>query len=497
MRRKTVSGIMLTLLLIGMLILTFNIQPVKSEPTTIIVPDDYEKIQWAIGNASDGDTIFVRADIYYEHLTIDKSISLIGENKHNTIIDGNGTGTVVEITANNVSINGFTIQNSAWPDHHGIYVYCSSGNNISGNIITNNGGGIHTMRSYYTPNFITGNIISNNWEGICLDDYGYTVLMNNTISHNNLGITLCAWMGVLPRIFHNNFIDNADQGYRIAAYALWDDGYPSGGNYWSDYTGVDVKSGPNQDQPGSDGIGDTPYVFDYGNIDNYPLMYPWGAPPPPSYTLTIYSSPTGVTFTVDGVSRTTPWSGTYSEGASVSLVMPEIHTVGDARYYWSQWSDGNTSRSRTVTMNTDITLTAYYTGPYYQLTVTSSPITGISFTINGAPKTTPYTEWLLEGSYTLVMPETHNGYVWSHWLEDGDTNRIKTITLQGTTWTAVYEPAPKPVGGKATPINIPMNKPETPTLWIWLTTIILSLVLAGVYVKKRKRNTRTLPYVKC
>jgi len=48
---------------------------------------------------------------------------------------------------------------------------------------------------------------------------------------------------------------------------------------------------------------------------------------------------------------------------------------------------------------------------------------------------------------------------------------------------------PPPVGGKATPINIPMDKPETPTLWIWLTTITLSLVVTVVYVKKRKRHT--------
>jgi len=208
----------------------------------------------------------------------------------------------------------------------------------------------------------------------------------------------------------------------------------------------------------------------------------------PAYTLTIYSSPTGVTFIVDGVSRTTPWSGTYSENTSVSLIMPEIHTVGDARYYWNQWSDGNTSRSRTVTMTANITLTAYYTGPYYELTVTSSPMTGITFTIDGLSRTTPYTEWLLEGSYTLIMPQTHNGYVWSHWLEDGDTNRIKTITLPGTTWTAVYEPAPEPVGGKATPINMPIIKPELPTPWIWLSTIILSMVATGIYLKKRKRN---------
>jgi hypothetical protein len=56
---------------------------------------------------------------------------------------------------------------------------------------------------------------------------------------------------------------------------VWDDGYPSGGNYWSDYKGIDVKSGPNQDQPRSDGIGDTPYVIDANNQDRYPLMNPY------------------------------------------------------------------------------------------------------------------------------------------------------------------------------------------------------------------------------
>ena len=167
------------------------------------------------------------------------------------------------------------------------------------------------------------------------------------------------------------------------------------------------------------------------------------------YTLTIWSSPSGVTFAVDNVSHTTPSSRTYGEGASVSLIMPEIYTVGDARYYWNQWSDGKTSRSRTVTMDTDITLTAYYAEPYYELIVASSPITGITFTVDGVPKTTLYTEWLPEGSYSLIMPETHNGYVWSHWLEDGDPNRTKTITLPGTTWTGVFVFAVQPHGPEA------------------------------------------------
>jgi hypothetical protein len=52
----------------------------------------------------------------------------------------------------------------------------------------------------------------------------------------------------------------------------WDVGYPFGGNYWSDYAGVDLKSGPSQDMPGSDGMGDTRYVIDDNNTDRYPLM---------------------------------------------------------------------------------------------------------------------------------------------------------------------------------------------------------------------------------
>jgi PKD repeat protein len=204
------------------------------------------------------------------------------------------------------------------------------------------------------------------------------------------------------------------------------------------------------------------------------------------YTLTIHSIPSGVTFTVDSVSHTTSWSGTYDEGTSVSLVMPETHTIGDAKYYWSQWSDGVTSRSRTVTMDTDITLTGQFTGPYYELTVTSSPITGILFTINGISHTTPYTEMLPEDPYILEMPETHNGYVWFHWLEDGDTNRMKTITLPGTTWTGVYKPKapPAPVGG----VWVPINKFELLAPWITLASLITVAALSIVYAKHKKKQ---------
>jgi len=63
--------------------------------------------------------------------------------------------------------------------------------------------------------------------------------------------------------------------FSYASTNIWDDGYPSGGNYWSDYNGTDLFSGPYQNITGSDGIGDTPYVIDENNRDRYPLMKPW------------------------------------------------------------------------------------------------------------------------------------------------------------------------------------------------------------------------------
>ena len=80
--------------------------------TTIIVPDDYPTIQEAINNANNGDTIFVRVGTYYENLVVDKSITLTGENKETTIIDGGKKENVTKIIADHVTISGFTITNS-------------------------------------------------------------------------------------------------------------------------------------------------------------------------------------------------------------------------------------------------------------------------------------------------------------------------------------------------------------------------------------------------
>jgi len=76
------------------------------------------------------------------------------------------------------------------------------------------------------------------------------------------------------KFFHNNFVDNTQHVYvAFSGYANhWDDGYPSGGNYWSDYLGMDLNSGPYQNETGRDGISEIVCTIDADNTDHYPLM---------------------------------------------------------------------------------------------------------------------------------------------------------------------------------------------------------------------------------
>jgi parallel beta-helix repeat protein len=134
-------------------------------------------------------------------------------------------------------------------------------------------------------NNISRNFVSNNYIGISLysaSRYISNDISNNIVLNNHYGLWL--YWGIDNKIYHNNFINNQiqamDQCFPNTAH-IFDNGYPSGGNYWSDYTGVDLFSGPYQNETGSDGIGDTPHTFpDFpGGQDRYPLMNPWTTTP--------------------------------------------------------------------------------------------------------------------------------------------------------------------------------------------------------------------------
>jgi parallel beta-helix repeat protein len=184
MKNKAVSGLMLTLLLTSMSTFASSLQPIEAEPTTIVVPDDYAKIQWAIGNATTGDTIFVRAGTYYEHLYIDKSLSLIGENRSTTIIDGYATGTVITIPASNVMVSQFTIQNSG-PTAHGVGIFFSNHNMLINNTVRGNGEGIHlyeTSDNTLRNNNVTGNLYNFGVRGVSLLHFIHDIDISNTVN---------------------------------------------------------------------------------------------------------------------------------------------------------------------------------------------------------------------------------------------------------------------------------------------------------------------------
>ncbi len=171
----------------------------------------------------------------------------------------------------------------------------SENNSIQYNtIFSNTNDGIHfehTVRGYHSNNIIFNNNLSGNKRGIyMIMSADNQIIYNNIISNAEVGIHLdmCMGGGQNNVIHHNNFIYNGENQSHEWGGPLnyWDDGYPSGGNFWSDYTGVDNFSGPNQDIPGSDGIGDTPYEIPCSycyenNEDKYPLMESWGKKRPP------------------------------------------------------------------------------------------------------------------------------------------------------------------------------------------------------------------------
>ena len=115
------------------------------------------------------------------------------------------------------------------------------------------------------------------YDGIWLDGSSNNSVSGNNITANN-GYGIIIYESSDNIIYHNNFIDNTQQ-VDLGDYVLtnvWDNGYPPGGNYWSDYE----ERYPNATEIDGSCTWDTPYVIYENNQDNYPLMNPWTSIPP-------------------------------------------------------------------------------------------------------------------------------------------------------------------------------------------------------------------------
>jgi len=206
-KRGLVLGIIV--LFIGACVIPSTVGIIK-EKIIFNHPTSRGYIQDLIDNASPGDTIYIPSGIYYENIIINKSISLIGEDKDTTIFDGGGIGDVVYVSADGVKINFFTIQNSGQWSFAGINLF-SNYNMIIDNIVYNNNyNGIGLSHSKY--NTIQGNTInSNNYYGIDLISSNDNIIIGNTISSNKYnGIGLSQSNG--NTFIGNNISSNKDYG---------------------------------------------------------------------------------------------------------------------------------------------------------------------------------------------------------------------------------------------------------------------------------------------
>lgn len=294
---------------------------------------DYIRIQDAIDNASDGDTVYVYSGTYKENVVINKRVNLIGEHKETTIIDGGGKEDVVYVCVNHVNVSNLTITNSGsgWDDagiklnsfytmvtkciiknnDFGVYLDHSSNNQITDCNIFSNDIGIITVCSsnntitgcdiqfnrdygvklFYSSNYneITDCIISSNDGGILMISSSNNLIENCSVYLNEYdGVIITGEYHAhssYNKIIHSAICSNNRYGVYLMLYSdnnlVYYNDFINNANHASD---SDVNSWDNGSKGNywgdytspdvdDDGIGDTPYsIYGGDNEDRYPLM---------------------------------------------------------------------------------------------------------------------------------------------------------------------------------------------------------------------------------
>ena len=283
---RTALGIMLAILLVSIAALSSSV-PTARAITTIYIQAD--------GTISPTDAPIQRnGDVYTLTGNINSDADGIVIERNNTVLDGagytlQGTNTPSSIGIYTSGISSVTIRNiNVKAFESGILLDAySTFNQIIKNKVEDNDYGINCWAYSDSNSIIGNNITANHLVGIWIaGSSNINVSENNITGNSQYGMSLESSSN--SSVFHNNFINNANQIHIYDSTSFWDNGYPSGGNYWSDYNGVDARCGPNQDHPGGDGIGDTPYTIDSNNVDRYPLMNPWT--PPSGHNVAVISA---------------------------------------------------------------------------------------------------------------------------------------------------------------------------------------------------------------
>jgi len=225
--------------------------------------------------------------------------------------------------------------------------------------------------------FSSSNSIANNTASGNLYDFSLFQSTGNTIANNTLSSITLTTIELRQSndnmVYHNNLNGGEFQVIDDSSNS-WDNGYPSGGNHWSDYAGADLYSGPGQNQAGSDGIGDTPVdILGGANRDRYPLMSSWPWRPSAPQNLRATRGDTIVTLT---------WAAPATDGGSPIT----NYTI------YRGTSPGDESLKAEIGDELTYTDTGLINGQTYYYEVSAKNMAGegpYSTEVNATPATTP------------------------------------------------------------------------------------------------------------
>ena len=175
---------------------------------------DYTRIQWAVDNASEGDTVYVEAGTYYENIEINKTISLIGADRGNTTVVGIEMADAIRISADGVIVSGFHINNSASEYNCSVHLFRADNCRIENVIVSDSRTGILVGGS--DNNTVIDNIVRDNRHGIYLDYAENNTIVQNMCSDNKYGLNV---VFSERNVIDNNIVNSNDFGIVIDSSA--------------------------------------------------------------------------------------------------------------------------------------------------------------------------------------------------------------------------------------------------------------------------------------
>jgi len=272
--RRLVSALALLFIVVSLSILVSRIDVVRAfveGPVFIRSNGDVDPSDAPIQRNGDVYTLTgnITSSLDNDGIVIERDDMILDGVGHTVQSDGNGTGINLymqkNVTIKNTHVVGFG---------YGIIATYSSDVSILENNIMYTGAFAYSPGIFFnncSNNIISGNIIKGNQHGIWLyNGSNDSLIVENDIADNWLGMRVDGSFGNV--ICHNNFLKNIEVPLHVEIYGnsanVWDDGYPSGGNWWSEQYNIDSNC---------DEIADINYTLDNNNTDRYPLMNPWGS----------------------------------------------------------------------------------------------------------------------------------------------------------------------------------------------------------------------------